>query len=247
MKLGRIAIDGTSGAGKSTLGEHLARQLAYLYIDTGAMYRALTWLALSENVDIHNAQALTHLARCAEIEINRPPLDDGRQYTVVVNGYDITWDIRTSQVTQSVASVSRHPEVRKLLINQQRAMAQRGGVVMVGRDIGTVVLPDADLKIFLDACPEVRAYRRYLELVKQRGEQGSATSSMEEVLKDMMRRDEIDRANMQLAKDGYIIMTDHISAMQVVEIVCQKLKDLEILEVTSVCPMALNTSEKLGV
>src|SRR5207249_9858909 len=156
-----IAIDGPAGSGKSTIGEQLAQHLGYLYIDTGAMYRALAWLALQEGVDIHDGPALAQLAQRAEIVISRPQVRDGRQYTVTVQGRDVTWDIRSPAVTQIVSTTSDHKEVRAVIIAQQRAMAQQGRVVMVGRDIGAVVLPDAELKIYLTASLEERAHRRY--------------------------------------------------------------------------------------
>ncbi len=147
-----IAIDGPAGSGKSTVGEQLAQRLRYLYIDTGAMYRAVAWLALQEGVDIHDGSALARLAQHAGIVISHPHIDDGRQYTVTVHGHDITWDIRNAAVTRVVSPVAAHPEVRAILIAQQREMArQHDGTVMVGRDIGAVVLPDADLKIYLTA------------------------------------------------------------------------------------------------
>src|SRR5438132_11133916 len=163
----RIAIDGPAGSGKSTIGEELARQLGYLYIDTGAMYRALTWLALKNGVDITDAAAMEELARHAEIAISRPSIDDGRQYTVTVNGQDVTWDIRNAAVTNAVSVASSHKGVRAIIIGQQRAMAQRDGVVMVGRDIGSVVLPDAELKIIPTVKFENRTRRRYSQLYER--------------------------------------------------------------------------------
>ncbi len=144
----RITIDGPAGSGKSTIGEQLAQHLGYLYIDTGAMYRALAWLALQEGVDIYDGPALARLAQQAEIVISHPQVNDGRQYTVTVRGRDVSWDIRNPEVTQTVSTTSDHKEVRAVIIAQQRAMAQQGRVVMVGRDIGAVVLPDAELKIY---------------------------------------------------------------------------------------------------
>ncbi len=139
----RIAIDGPAGSGKSTIGEQLAKCLDYLYIDTGAMYRAVAWLALQEGVDINDGPALARLAQHAAIVIGPPKIEDGRQYTVTVGGRDITWDIRSTPVTRAVPPVSAHPEVRAILIAQQRAMARaHDGIVMVGRDIGAVVLPN---------------------------------------------------------------------------------------------------------
>lgn len=238
MKLKRIAIDGTAGAGKSTLGELLAERLGLLYLDTGAMYRAVAWLALSRHADIDNGHALADLAEQAEIVIARPHIKDGRQYSVFVNECDVTWDIRDPQVTCIVPSVARHPEVRSLLIAQQRAMAQREGVVMVGRDIGTVVLPDAELKIFLDAQPETRACRRYLELLKHQGEHGPTAGSMEEVLREILSRDEKDRSNMKPAADAWMIMTDHLSPLQLQEIVYRELMAQEAPEAITVYSVA---------
>ncbi|MBE3561509.1 MAG: (d)CMP kinase [Ktedonobacteraceae bacterium] len=213
----RIAIDGPAGSGKSTVGEQLARRLGYLYIDTGAMYRALTWLALHEGVDLHDGETLGQLARSAEIVIGHPHLDDGRQYTVSVHGRDITWDIRSSAVTNAVSTVSAYPQVRATMREWQRKMAEQGQVVMVGRDIGAVVLPDAELKIYLTASLEERARRRYTELEQRLGEQHPALPSFTSVLRDIQQRDEDDRENMQPAKDAIIIETDHLSIEQVLD------------------------------
>lgn len=223
----RIAIDGPAGSGKSTIGEQLARGLGYLYIDTGAMYRAVTWLALQEAVDINDGPALALLAQRAEIVVSRPHITDGRQYTVTVRGHDATWDIRSAPVTRAVSVVSAHPEVRAILIAQQRAMAlaQQNGVVMVGRDIGAVVLPGAELKIYLTASPEERARRRYAELLQHHERQDSPLPSMDEVLRDIQRRDDIDRVNMQPASDAVIIATDHLSVSQVLEVIYEHLED----------------------
>src|SRR5216683_2737515 len=224
----RIAIDGPAGSGKSTIGEQLARGLGYLYIDTGAMYRAVTWLALQEAVDIDDGPALALLAQRAEVVVSRPRITDGRQYTVTVRGRDVTWDIRDAPVTRAVSVVSAHPEVRAILIAQQRAMAsaQQNGVVMVGRDIGAVVLPDAELKIYLTASPEERARRRHAELVERLGQHNPALPSLQEVLQDIQRRDEIDRDNMQPARDAFLIATDHLSVPQVLALIHSRLEDL---------------------
>lgn len=223
----RIAIDGPAGSGKSTIGEQLARRLGYLYIDTGAMYRAVAWLALQEGVDINAGPALARLAHNAEIVIGHPKIEDGRQYTVTVRGHDITWDIRSSPVTRAVPPVSAHPEVRAILIAQQRAMAQvHDGIVMVGRDIGAVVLPDADLKIYLTASLQERARRRHAELAERLGGQNPGLPSMEEVLSEIRRRDEIDRDNMRPAKDAIVIVTDNLSVPQVLEVIYSYLEEL---------------------
>jgi CMP/dCMP kinase len=220
MQLPRcIAIDGPAGSGKSTVGERLALHLGYLYIDTGAMYRAVAWLALQEQVDIADGPALARLAQHAEIVISHPQVEDGRQYTVTVRGQDITWDIRNAEVTRAVPPVSAHPEVRAILIAQQRAMAEQGRVVMVGRDIGAVVLPHAELKIYLTASLEERARRRYAELEERLGAGNPALPTYESVLKDIERRDEIDRENMRPAHDAIVIATDHLSISQVLEVI----------------------------
>ncbi len=222
----RIAIDGPAGSGKSTIGEQLAKCLDYLYIDTGAMYRAVAWLALQEGVDINDGPALARLSQHAAIVIGPPKIEDGRQYTVTVQGRDITWDIRSTPVTRAVPPVSAHPEVRAILIAQQRAMArEHDGIVMVGRDIGAVVLPDADLKIYLTASPEERARRRYAELIERLGKQNPELPSLEEVLVDIRRRDEIDRNNMRPAEDAIVIDTDSLGVPQVLEVICSYLEE----------------------
>ena len=220
-----IAIDGPAGSGKSTIGERLAQRLGYLYIDTGAMYRAVAWLALQEGVDVTDGPALAKLARHAGIVIAHPHIDDGRQYTVTVDGHDVTWEIRNAAVTGVVSPVSAHPEVRAILIAQQREMArQHDGTVMVGRDIGAIVLPDADLKIYLTASLQERSRRRYTELVERLGEQNPALPTMEEVLMDIHRRDEIDKDNMRPAEDAMVIVTDNLSVPQVLEVICSYLE-----------------------
>jgi cytidylate kinase len=213
----QIAIDGPAGSGKSTIGEQLARNLGYLYVDTGAMYRAIAWLALREGVDIHDSATLGQLARQAQIVISHPTVQDGRQYTVTIDGRDVTWDIRDTQVTRAVSIVSSHQEVRSILIARQRALAQKGHVVMVGRDIGAVVLTDAELKVYLTASLFERARRRYAEIVERRGTNASSLPSLESVIQDIERRDAIDHDNMMPAPDAIFIETDHLSVPQVLE------------------------------
>jgi cytidylate kinase len=209
-----IAIDGPAAAGKSTIGELLAQRLGYLYLDTGAMYRAVTWVALEQGIDIADEEAITTLAEGIVINITRPTVDDGRQYTVYADGEDITWQIRRPEVDANVSPVSAYPGVRQALTGQQRRIGQRGRIVMMGRDIGTVVLPDADLKIYLEATVEERARRRHREIM-ERGEK----ADYEEILAAMRRRDKIDSereaAPLRPADDAIIIDTTGLSIAEV--------------------------------
>lgn len=211
-----IAIDGPAASGKSTIGGLLADFLGYVYFDTGVMYRAVTWVALQRGVAIEDEQALTALAQSLRIEVVRPTVDDGRQYTVLADGEDITWEIRHDDVNLGVSPVSTYPGVRTALVDQQRRIGHSGRIVMVGRDIGTVVLPDADLKIYLDATVEQRAQRRYLEMV-ERGEQADYAS----VLASVERRDEIDSGRalspLRPADDAHIIDTTCLDVRGVME------------------------------
>jgi len=182
-----IAIDGPAASGKSTLGHKLAHALGYLYFDTGVMYRAVTLVALQKGIEIGDEAAITILAQQTQIDVRPASVQDGRAYDVMVDGQDITWDIRSPEVDANVSPVSAYAGVRKALSTQQRRIGERGKVVMVGRDIGTVVLPEAELKIYLDASVEERALRRYRELL-QRGE----PADYDQILHAMRRRDQID-------------------------------------------------------
>lgn len=209
-----IALDGPSASGKSTLGLKLAQALGYLFFDTGIMYRAVTWIALSRDMDLRDDAAITQLAQSAQIDIQPPSKTDGRTCDVVVADKDITWDIRSGEVDANVSVVSAYAGVRKALSEQQRRIGLRGKVVMVGRDIGTVVLPEADLKIYLDASSEERAKRRYDELIA-RGE----AADYDEILKKVIERDNIDSnravAPLRPADDAVIINSDEMDADQV--------------------------------
>jgi len=204
-----IAIDGPAASGKSTLAKRLAEYLGYLYFDTGVMYRAITWVALDRNISLDDEPAVTALADAVTIDVQSPTVDDGRDFDVLVEGQDITWDIRRADVEANVSLVSAYPGVRKALSAQQRRVGLRGRVVMVGRDIGTVVLPEAQLKIYLDASVEERARRRYDERVA-RGDQ----VSFEEVLDAMRKRDQIDStrdvAPLRAADDAIVIDSDRL-------------------------------------
>jgi cytidylate kinase len=211
-----IAIDGPAASGKSTVGGLLAERLGYVYFDTGVMYRAVTWVALERGVPIEDEAGVTALAERLAIDVLRPTADDGRQYTVLADGQDVTWEIRRPEVDRGVSPVSAYPGVRSALTKQQRRIGRKGEIVMVGRDIGTVVLPDADLKIYLDATAEERARRRYREVVS-RGE----SASYDTVLASVRRRDQIDSgralAPLRAADDAVVIDTTSLNIDQVIE------------------------------
>lgn len=211
-----ITIDGPAASGKSTLGKNLAENLGYLYFDTGVMYRAVTWVALQRGISIGDEAAVTALAESLPIDVRPPSINDGRAYDVQVSGEDVTWDIRRPDVEANVSDVSAYPGVRRALTAQQRRIGLRGHVVMVGRDIGTVVVPEAALKIYLDASAEERARRRYLEL-RARGEQ----ADQEAILQAMRARDHIDStrdlAPLRPAEDAVILSSDGLDADQVLE------------------------------
>ncbi len=204
-----ITIDGPAGAGKSTLGELLAHRLGYMYFDTGIMYRALTLAALHQGIDPHAGDAVTELARRLDIEVQPPTVDDGRQYTVLVNGEDVTWHLRAPEVEKHVSAAARHPDVRAIMRARQREIGMRGHVVMVGRDIGSVVMPDSALKVFLKASLEERARRRAQEL-RARGQQVTP----QELRADMERRDKLDQHVMMPAPDAVILDCDNLSPEQ---------------------------------
>ncbi|WP_448591830.1 (d)CMP kinase [Thermoflexus hugenholtzii] len=210
----RIAIDGPAASGKSTLAQRLAAHLGYTYIDTGVMYRAVTWAALRHGISPEDAEALARLAETLELDIQPPTVADGRPYTVIVEGEDVTWELRRPEVDAAVSQVSAHPGVRQALSRRQRRLGLRGRVVMVGRDIGTVVLPEADLKIYLDADLETRARRRYQEL-RERGQ----AVSFEEVLEAMRQRDALDQgrevAPLRPAPDAVVLDTTALDIEEV--------------------------------
>lgn len=202
MNWNSIAIDGPSGAGKSTLARELARALGYVYVDTGAIYRTVGLYAARQGVDTKNAEAV--LARLHEIDI-RLTYEAGVQH-VFLNGEDVSEAIRTEQASRHASEVSAIPGVRAFLLELQRNMTRKQHVIMDGRDIGTVVLPDASVKIFLTASPEARARRRYGELLAK-GEPVTYAS----VYENLIRRDEIDStraaAPLRAAEDAIVVDT----------------------------------------
>ncbi|MBE7536245.1 MAG: (d)CMP kinase [Anaerolineales bacterium] len=211
-----IAIDGPAASGKSTLGLRLAHTLGYLFFDTGVMYRAVTWLTLERGFDINDETAITLLAEKTHIDVAPASAPDGRACDVLVEGQDITWETRLPDVDASVSRVSAYRGVRSALSRQQRRVGLRGKVVMVGRDIGTVVLPEADLKIYLDASAEQRAMRRYHEILLRGG-----AADYSEILSKVIERDRIDStrdvAPLKAADDAVIIDSDQMDADAVFE------------------------------
>ena len=219
-----IAIDGPAASGKSTVGDLLAQRYGYLHLDTGVMYRAVTWAALERDIPVEDEAAVTALATLLRIDVAPPTVSDGRTYTVLADGVDVTWAIRTPDVDANVSVVSACAGVREAMVHQQRRLATGGRVVMVGRDIGTVVLPDADLKIYLDASVSERARRRLIEL-QERG----AEVDYEQVQASMRRRDAIDSQRdvspLRAAGDAVVVDTTNLSAQAVLECLARLIEE----------------------
>ncbi len=209
-----IAIDGPSGAGKGTLARTVAERLSYKHIDTGAMYRAVAWKALEEGVPLDNDALVAALASRAEYK-----QDDG---TITIDGHDVTKAIRTPEIDKAAASVARLPQVRRELVRQQQAMGKDGGVVMEGRDIGTVVFPTADLKLYIDASAEERARRRAADPTH-------TASNVASVQTDMAARDKSDSTRLigalAIATDAVYIDTTSMPIEQVVHHVLMLITD----------------------
>ena len=207
-----IAIDGPSGAGKSTVARVLAQRLGYIYIDTGAMYRSIGWKTMKERLDPSDENALADLCRRTEVTIKK----DNRDPRFFVDGYDVTGEIRTPEMGMMASDVSKSPAVRVRLLILQRELGKNGGVVMDGRDIGTVVFPDADLKFFLEASAEERGKRRYLEL-KGKG----MDVDLERITQEIKDRDHQDSgrsiAPLRQADDALLIDSSLLSIDQVID------------------------------
>jgi cytidylate kinase len=222
-----IAIDGPAGAGKSTLAAHLARRFGFLNLETGAMYRALALKAIENDLDFDEEQPLLDLAEATRIRLE-PQMEGNR---VLLDSLDVSRRIRDTDVTAAASRVSVHPRLRAWMVSQQRTLGARGGVVMEGRDIGTAVFPDAEVKIFLDASPEVRGDRRYRQValppdpdndpVTVAAPTAEQLAAQQKILTEMKERDERDRNRPQSplrpASDAVILDSTTLSLDQVLE------------------------------
>jgi cytidylate kinase len=215
---GLIAIDGPVASGKTAVGLALAREWGYRLVDTGMMYRAVTYLALKEGIDLSDEAALVALAERASFELGQPTA--AGLATIKANGEDITHELRTPEVDRAVSTVSRIAGVRKAMVERQRALAREGRIIMLGRDIGSIVLPDAPVKVYLDASAEERAKRRYLEL-----KEAGSERPIDEIKAELLRRDEMDKnrhaSPLKPANDAVVIDTDRLSLEEVIERVRQ--------------------------
>ncbi len=215
-----IAIDGPSGAGKSTVSKAVARRLKYSCLDTGAMYRSIAWQAMHDGVSFDNAEALGEIARTHEISFEHEG-GDPLPRRVLIDGFDITNDIRTAEIDRAVSPVASVPAVREALVAQQQRIGQTGNYVVEGRDIGTAVFPNAELKVFLTASAAERANRR----LSQNKRRGIGSTDYETVLADIVRRDEIDSSRdtspLKPARDAVQIDSTTRKIEQIIDRICQ--------------------------
>jgi cytidylate kinase len=215
----KITIDGPAASGKTAVGRALARRIPARFLDTGMMYRAVTWATIQQNIDLNNKADLAELTKSLSIEVI---LEDGDQ-VLKVDGTDITDELRNSDIESNVSKISQVGAVRHELVDQQRAIASTGDIVMVGRDIGTVVIPDADLKIYLDASIQIRAKRRHDEM-RRKGQR----IDLEKLVEEIKTRDNMDsnREDSPLvsAEDAVIINTDRLRIDQVVNLILESIQ-----------------------
>jgi CMP/dCMP kinase len=212
-----VAIDGPAGAGKSTIARHLARHFGLLNLETGAMYRAFALKALRGDFPLDDPAALELLANETDIR-----LESGEEENrVLLDGEDVTGQIRNQTVTDAASRVSVYPPIRAAMVKRQQEMGARGGVVMEGRDIGTVVFPDAEVKIFLDAAPEVRGMRRYDQIGQGGHPEAKPVPPPEEVIRDLRARDERDRnradSPLKPAKDAFLLDSTNLTLEEAIK------------------------------
>ena len=217
-----VAIDGPAGAGKSSISKVVAKKLGYLYIDTGAMYRGITWALLNAGISIDDVDAVE--AALSKIQLELRVEETG--LSVWVNGTDVSQDIRTQYVTSHVSQVAAQKAVRTKLVEMQRHMASAGGVILDGRDIGSVVLPNAELKVYLTASVETRGHRRWLEL------KDSENVSLEEVCRTVAERDAMDmnrkESPLVCVDDAVVVETDHLSIEETVQTLIDLIRKAEL-------------------
>ena len=220
MKRLTVAIDGPAGAGKSSVAKLVANRLHYLYIDTGAMYRAFTWAMLKNHIDLADTEAVQELTDTIQIRLE-PAAEYCRVY---VGDTEVTEDIRTADVSSHVSPVAALAVVRTKLVKLQRDMAASGGVILDGRDIGTVVLPDADLKIFLTASVEARARRRYLELQAK-----GRTDTLEAIAASIAARDDMDShravSPLKQAEDAILVDNSQLDLQETADLICRLIEE----------------------
>lgn len=220
-----IAMDGPAASGKSTVARLVAEELNYLFLDTGCMYRATTLAALSEGIDLQDETAVTQIAQQLDLDIHPATNEeDGRHYTVLLNQKDVTWEIRSPKVDKNVSQVSSYLGVRQEMVQRQRDFGKRGNVIMVGRDIGTVVMPDAPLKLYITASAEERARRRWHDRQAQGHDDSFAT-----ILADVERRDEIDsnreHSPLRPAEDAIILDTTGTAVTDIIYNIVQLIQN----------------------
>ena len=209
-----IAIDGPAGAGKSTVTKELAKRLGFIYLDTGAMYRAVTWLIIRNSIDPKNQVEIKNILKDSQLEFQNSNSDEQR---ILINNTDVTKEIRSPEVTSMVAEIAKQPFVRELLTTKQKSLGEDGGLVAEGRDIGTAVFPYAEVKIFLTASPKERAKRRYIDL-KNKGYECSSIEDLEQEIKDRDKKDsERKIAPLKKAQDAIELLTDGMNIEDVLK------------------------------
>lgn len=219
-----IAIDGPAAVGKSTMGKIIARELGFLYIDTGAIYRAITWKVLKNNINVYDEDTISNLVSNTYITIKRKNRNSLKgYYNIFIDGEDVTEEIRSPKIDQNVSQIAKLPKIRKQLIYLQRKLAKKGNIIMEGRDIGSVILPQADIKLYFTASEEERIKRRYKELIDE-----GYNIDYKEVKKQIVQRDETDSkrkyAPLIKAKDAILIDSTEKSIEEVKDKILKTIK-----------------------